>query len=359
MSPGGGRAERSRWRGGPGPSWQSGRGHGQGQWAPTFCGGPRDLKGSGGSSQDPAGLGETARPRVHVCAAYPPSLPANSPLPHSGLARGAWCLAGNGQACPRASPGPAHPASHTGTPSWTVGLIPPAAWFCRSWLGCEGQPGWYSPCAPGWPLPCRSHPLLRQAPLPASPAPSPLLGGWLGGLPRSQAAQMKEGSRGPQLGPPISRDGLGPCGASASPGVERHRTSAGREWTWSPGAAQGPQAPQQPPCFRGCGPSRHRLPPPACSPPSLTAPGEPPHCPLGSGHQIGSGPPWACGAAGLEAAQGSGRGPGGWGLPERTAGCTFGLAPAGACRGCGSGQVLAASQLREDGGGVEVNIRVC
>lgn len=72
---------------------------------------------------------------------------------------------------------------------------------------------------------------------------------------------MKEGSRGPQLGPPISRDGLGSCGASASPGVERHHTSAGREWTWNPGAAQGPQAPQQPPCLRGCGPSGHRLPP--------------------------------------------------------------------------------------------------
>ena len=326
---------------------------------PHSVGDPVTLRGLGGAHRTLLAWGRLHAP-VCTCVqpTHPPCLPT-APFPTQAWPGG-----------PGAWPGmdrPVHvPLQAQLTPPATQ-APPPGRWgsfhlqrgLCRSWLGCEGQPGWYSPCAPGWPLPCRSHPLLRQAPLPASPAPSPLLGGWFGGLPRSQAAQMKEGSRGPQLGPPISRDGLGPCGASASPGVERHRTSAGREWTWSPGAAQGPQAPQQPPCFRGCGPSRHRLPPPACSPPSLTAPGEPPHCPLGSGHQIGSGPPWACGAAGLEAAQGSGRGPGGWGLPERTAGCTFGLAPAGACRGCGSGQVLAASQLREDGGGVEVNIRVC
>ena len=59
--------------------------------APHILGEPCDLEGPGGSSQDAAGLGETARPCVHMCAACPPSPPATSPLPHSGLAREARC----------------------------------------------------------------------------------------------------------------------------------------------------------------------------------------------------------------------------------------------------------------------------
>ena len=119
------------------------------------------------------------------------------------------------------------------------GSFPLQCGLRHSWLGCKVQPRWHSPCAPGWPSPCWSRPLTRQAPPPATPSPLP--GGPSGSAARSGSSD--EGRLGgPQLGPPISQDWLGPCGAPASPGVERRHTAAGGEWTWSPGAAQGPLA---------------------------------------------------------------------------------------------------------------------
>lgn len=208
---------------------------------PHSVGDPVTLRGLGGAHRTLLAWGRLHAP-VCTCVqpTHPPCLPT-APFPTQAWPGG-----------PGAWPGmdrPVHvPLQAQLTPPATQ-APPPGRWgsfhlqrgLCRSWLGCEGQPGWYSPCAPGWPLPCRSHPLLRQAPLPASPAPSPLLGGWLGGLPRSQAAQMKEGSRGPQLGPPISRDGLGPCGASASrvwSGIAPQPAGSGR------GVQEQPRAPR-------------------------------------------------------------------------------------------------------------------
>ena len=123
------------------------------------------------------------------------------------------------------------------------GSFPLQCGLRHSWLGCKVQPRWHSPCAPGWPSPCWSRPLTRQAPPPATPSPLP--GGPSGSAARSGSSD-EGGLGGPQLGPPISQDWLGPCGAPASPGVERRHTAAGGEWTWSPGAAQGPLASQQP-----------------------------------------------------------------------------------------------------------------
>lgn len=84
VSPGGGCAEWSRWREGRAPPGNQERGHGQCQWAPTFLGGPRDLKGLRGCRT------LLAWGRLHapcVCAAYPPChFP--QPCPHSRLARG-------------------------------------------------------------------------------------------------------------------------------------------------------------------------------------------------------------------------------------------------------------------------------
>ena len=212
---------------------------------------------------------------------------------------------------------------------------------------------------PGWAAkgsPDGTTPVPQGGPRPAGPTvclarflhlPHPVLSR-VGhqGQPCGQEAQMKEGSGAtagaphlPRLAGPLWRLRQSGCGAAS------HRSQRGVDVESK--SSSGPPGPtaalHEPPCLQGCGPSWHHHPPacspPACSPPSLTAPGEPPHCPPGSSHQTGSGPPWACRAKGLEAAQGSGCGPRGWGLPERTAGGTFGLAPAGACRGCGSGQV--------------------
>lgn len=197
-------------------------------------------------------------------------------------------------------------------------------------------------------MPCRPRPPLHQAPPPASAGTqsSPGCGGRpSGGQPRGEEAQTKEGSRGPQLGPMFPETGwalVAPPPAWVWSSVMPWPVGSGR------GVQEQPRAPR--PCSSlARASSLTRLwpllvPLNACSPPSLTAPGEPLH-------QTGSGPPGACRAVGLKAAQGSGCGPGGGGLPEKTAGGTFGLAPAGICRRCGSGQVPAAAQLREDGGG--------
>ena len=234
-----------------------------------------------------------------------------------------------------------HPLPDGGTRSH------PQCGLRRSQSGCERQPGRHGPCPQGGP--CPAGPVLRFArPLHLPPpAPSPLLGVEVG----HQGSAARRGSSdegrltGAAAGPRVSQDRLGPCSASASLGVEQRHVVAGGEWTWSPGAAQGTLALQQP-CTSFL--SHEVVAPPSAPqcllPSSLTAPGEPLH-------QTGSGPPGACRAVGLEAAQGSGCGPGGRGLPERTSGGTFGLAVAGICRGCGSGQVPAAAQLREDGGG--------
>lgn len=141
---------------------------------PHSWGDPVTLRGLRGAYRTLLAWGRLHAP---VCTCVQPTHPARlppAPFPTQAWPGGARCPAGYGQACPRASPGPAHPASHTGTPSWTVGLIPPAppGWAAKGSL--DGT----APVPPGGPRPagptlCFARPLCL-------PPQHPVLS-WVGG----------------------------------------------------------------------------------------------------------------------------------------------------------------------------------
>lgn len=167
-----------------------------------------------------------APPCVRVCSL--PTLPASATSPPSPTQ--AWLRGGpvpsrvwtGLSTCLSRPSSPRQPHRHPLPGRW-------GSFHLHRLVGLRRAAWTAQPRCPGWPSPAGPTLCFARASSAYSPPQHPVLS-WVAvrGLPRSQEAQMKEGLTGATAGPLSPEMASWAPGASASPGVERHHTSAGR-----------------------------------------------------------------------------------------------------------------------------------